>query len=87
MRVTKDPISTWAQVFGPVGAKLRTGEAAITNGCFVHCTHGANRTGTVLMLYRHDHGWTKESAESEANALGWGTSFPALKSYWRKVKP
>jgi tyrosine-protein phosphatase SIW14 len=37
---------------------------------FVHCRRGADRTGTVLALYRiqHDH-WTNQQALSEAKTM------------------
>lgn len=38
---------------------------------FVHCAHGADRTGIVIAIYRIAHeGWTGERAKQEANRYG-----------------
>jgi protein tyrosine/serine phosphatase len=38
---------------------------------FVHCNHGADRTGIVIAIYRIDHdGWSNERAKAEANRYG-----------------
>ncbi len=40
---------------------------------FVHCRRGADRTGTVIAIYRIEHdGWTSERAKAEANHYGMG---------------
>ncbi|HYO90785.1 MAG TPA: dual specificity protein phosphatase family protein, partial [Pyrinomonadaceae bacterium] len=40
---------------------------------FVHCRRGADRTGTVIAVYRIEHeGWTSEQAKSEAKRYGMG---------------
>lgn len=46
--------------------------AAPENGVvFVHCAHGADRTGTVVAVYRISHdGWTGEQAKQEASRYG-----------------
>lgn len=45
---------------------------ALENGrVFVHCQRGADRTGTVIAVYRIAHdGWTSEEAKREANRYG-----------------
>lgn len=43
------------------------------SGCtpvFVHCKHGADRTGTIAAVYRINHGWTDEKAIKEMRQLG-----------------
>jgi protein tyrosine/serine phosphatase len=38
---------------------------------FVHCAHGADRTGVIIAVYRIAHdGWTSEQAKQEANRYG-----------------
>jgi tyrosine-protein phosphatase SIW14 len=38
---------------------------------FVHCQHGADRTGTIIALYRIEHdGWTLDQATAEAKRYG-----------------
>jgi protein tyrosine/serine phosphatase len=38
---------------------------------FVHCAHGADRTGVVVAIYRIVHdGWKNEQAKNEANRYG-----------------
>jgi tyrosine-protein phosphatase SIW14 len=38
---------------------------------FVHCRRGADRTGTVMAIYRIEHdGWTGGQAKKEANRYG-----------------
>lgn len=38
---------------------------------FVHCARGADRTGTVIAIYRITHDkWTSEQAQQEANSYG-----------------
>ena len=40
---------------------------------FVHCNRGADRTGTIVAIYRIDHdGWTSEEAKQEAKRFGLG---------------
>lgn len=38
---------------------------------FIHCKRGADRTGTIIAIYRIEHdGWTGEQAKAEANSYG-----------------
>lgn len=47
---------------------------------FVHCAHGADRTGAVIAIYRISHeGWTSEQAKEEAKRYG-------LKPWQRGIK-
>lgn len=40
---------------------------------FVHCKRGADRTGTVIAVYRMTHeGWTAKQANKEAKEFGFG---------------
>jgi protein tyrosine/serine phosphatase len=49
---------------------------------FVHCRRGADRTGTVLAVYRmaHDH-WENAKALAEAKAFGMSWTERAMQSY------
>lgn len=42
----------------------------IKPGTFVHCSHGQDRTGLVIGLYRLKQGWSKYKAQSEMEAHG-----------------
>ncbi|QYM78746.1 hypothetical protein K0B96_15800 [Horticoccus luteus] len=38
---------------------------------FIHCQHGADRTGTIIACYRIRHdGWTADAALAEAKRYG-----------------
>ena len=40
---------------------------------YVHCKRGADRTGTVMAIYRITHdGWTGDQAKAEAKTFGFG---------------
>lgn len=49
---------------------------------FVHCKRGADRTGTVIAVYRIEHnGWTSERAQAEANHYGMALWQIGMKHY------
>ena len=49
---------------------------------FVHCKRGADRTGTIIALYRIDHdGWTSDRAKAEAKQHGMGFWQYKMKDY------
>jgi tyrosine-protein phosphatase SIW14 len=49
---------------------------------FLHCHQGADRTGTVIALYRITHdGWTSEEAKAEAKRYGMHLWEVAMKNY------
>lgn len=51
---------------------------------FVHCRRGADRTGTVIAVYRiSQEGWTSEQAKSEAKRYGMGFWVIGMKDYIR----
>jgi protein tyrosine/serine phosphatase len=50
---------------------------------FVHCQHGADRTGTITAMYRiFVQGWTKEEAIQEMTQGGFG-----FHTIWRNIVP
>ncbi len=49
---------------------------------FVHCKRGADRTGTIVAIYRIEHdGWTGGQAKEEAEAFGLGFWQVRMKDY------
>lgn len=49
---------------------------------FVHCKRGADRTGTIIAVYRIEHdGWTSEQARAEAKHYGLGFWQVGMKDY------
>jgi tyrosine-protein phosphatase SIW14 len=49
----------------------------------VHCTHGQDRTGLVVGLYRTIHdGWTKTDAYREMLQLGFHPELRGLREFW-----
>lgn len=49
---------------------------------FVHCKQGADRTGTVIAIYRITHdGWTSEQAKAEAKSHGMHLWESGMKDY------
>ncbi|HUB82187.1 MAG TPA: tyrosine-protein phosphatase [Bryobacteraceae bacterium] len=55
---------------------------------FVHCRRGADRTGTVLAMYRieHDH-WTNERALEEAKSMKMASSEKLMKKFVLNFQP
>jgi len=57
-------------------------EAPENQPVFVHCKRGADRTGTIVAVYRIAHdGWTSEKAKTEANQHGMGVWEVGMKDY------
>ena len=49
---------------------------------FVHCAKGADRTGTIVAIYRITHdGWTSEKAKAEAKSYGMAPWQVQMKNY------
>lgn len=56
--------------------------AAENQPVFVHCERGADRTGTIVAIYRIDHdGWTSDQAKAEAKRYGLGFWQIEMKDY------
>jgi len=55
---------------------------------FVHCKRGADRTGTVIAVYRMMHdSWGNKQALAEAKSLGMSWTQIGLKSYVKSYRP
>ena len=68
------PLNNW---FEPKNAKIEEIIAEINKPenqpVFVHCQRGADRTGTVVAVYRITHdNWTADQANTEAKKFGFG---------------
>ena len=74
----------WADVTGAWDALARGDifEQGNTNSIFIHCTHGQDRTGLVVAVYRLHEGWSKADAEKEMLAHGFHKSLYGLWRYW-----
>lgn len=90
------PISSSEQIFG--GQKLAvdlTTAVEMMGWChlnhqpfFVHCEHGANRTGSAVWAYR---AWilneSQDQCRRDAISFGWGNSFSGLKRFCNEEVP
>jgi protein-tyrosine phosphatase len=53
----------------------------------VHCTHGQDRTGLVVGIYRLAHGWTKDAAYAEMLQYGFHPELLGLRETWENIRP
>lgn len=54
---------------------------------FVHCQHGADRTGTMIALYRmYVQEWPRQKVLGELSVYGFHEFFPNLRRYLKKVE-
>jgi protein tyrosine/serine phosphatase len=51
----------------------------------VHCTHGQDRTGLIIGLYRLNEGWTKDAAYKEMLVHHFHSSLHGLHEYWENT--
>jgi len=76
----------------PKDAEVTAVEALLNDATsgpvFVHCKRGADRTGTVIAVYRIAHdGWNSKKALSEAKADGMSVFQRAMQRYVSDYKP
>ena len=56
----------------------------IGSGTFVHCTHGQDRTGLIIAIYRLTKcGWSKKKAQREMLKLGFHKEMLGLWRFWK----
>lgn len=84
MELFKNPIWLGQQVFtGPDVDSLRDVVAFIKAPSFIHCTHGIDRTGLIVAIYRLTQGWKKEDAQKEMLDLGFHKMLVGLWDCWK----
>lgn len=59
---------------------MRTGTP--DNAVLVHCTHGQDRTGLAVGMYRRQLGWSKDAAWNEMVSRGYHPELVGLTSFW-----
>jgi tyrosine-protein phosphatase SIW14 len=83
MAVRYHPITLWQQLLtGPDILSMNEALAEIGPGTFIHCTHGEDRTGLLVGLYRLQEGWSKDKALLEMVQHGYHTALMGLTDYW-----
>jgi len=71
-----------------VAAVLALLDDATSGPVFVHCKRGADRTGTVIAVYRISHdSWENKRALSEAKSYGMSVFERAMQHYVTDYKP
>lgn len=70
MTVHCHPISLAEMIVWVDKDKLNQAVREIRYGTFVHCSHGQDRTGVAIYLYRRQQGWSKDKALRELMNLG-----------------
>lgn len=86
MDVIDLPLSLKDQFLGPTDEEINDALATITTeGTFIHCEHGQDRTGLIIAIYRvRAQGWTKAAARTEMLAHGFHETELGLDWYWRE---
>ena len=83
MELVKNPISLAQQLFTePDILSLRSVVAFIKPKTFIHCTHGQDRTGLVVAIYRTTQGWSKPDAQKEMLDKGFHKALLGLWECW-----
>jgi tyrosine-protein phosphatase SIW14 len=73
---------------GQVAKVMQIIDSNADGAVFVHCRRGADRTGTVIAVYRITHdGWDNGRALAEARALGMSRFQMAMQHYVRDYRP
>ena len=88
MKVVYDPIPFfWEQLTGPVPQwKVDMAVTNITNGTYIHCEHGQDRTGLICATYEISKGKSKKDAEKEMLDDGFHKTLHGLWKYFENIK-
>ena len=82
------PISFEQQMMGgPSKETVKAAVGHIAPFTYVHCSHGFDRTGVVIAVYRTQTGMTKGEAEKEMLAHGFHKELFGLWSFWENYQP
>jgi hypothetical protein len=68
-------------------ADLAAAVREIQPGTVVHCTHGKDRTGLVIGLWRVRQGWTRELAYAEMRQYRFHPILVGLYAAWSSARP
>lgn len=89
MRVHEYPITTAQQLVGSPHNAEHAAFALSNAGknVFVHCSHGQDRTGLTIAIYRFQYQhWDKAKAQDEMLRGGFHKSLHGLWEYWERTK-
>lgn len=81
----KVPMGLLTQIVAPLKAAQDIEQAIwfIVPGTFIHCSHGQDRTGLAVAMWRHKVcGWSKEAAQAEMLANGFHEALLGLWVAW-----
>lgn len=89
MKYIPNPMSTFTKVNTNVlGDALKVMRNESNWPVFVHCQHGADRTGVVCAVYRMQYDrWTEQASEQEMQDFGFHDIWFQMKMFVRWYKP
>lgn len=80
------PVNTWNITDESVIAFLKVIADPLLQPVFVHCQHGADRTGMMVAVYRiYVQGWKKPEAIEELKAFGFWDGWVNIKKFLREL--
>lgn len=86
LRLERIPLNTWRPKDEDVIRFLRIATTPALQPVLVHCKHGADRTGTMVAIYRIAYeGWSKTQAMAEMTGGGFGFH-PVWKNLLRYIE-
>jgi protein tyrosine/serine phosphatase len=85
LRYFRIEAKAWHPEDEDVARALKIIEAPENRPVFVHCQHGADRTGTVVAAYRIvEEGWSREEAASELPRFGYHPIWTEVLDYLKR---